>query len=38
MGRLGSAEDIFKTIRFLVEDSSYMTGQNLFVNGGHFMQ
>ena len=37
MGRLGSVEDLFRTVRFLVEDATYITGQNLFVNGGHFM-
>lgn len=37
MGRLGTVEDLFRTVRFLVEDATYITGQNLFVNGGHFM-
>lgn len=38
MGRLGTAEDLFRAVRFLVEEASYITGQNFFVNGGHFMQ
>lgn len=38
MGRLGSAGDVFQTARFLVEEATYITGQNFFVNGGHFIQ
>jgi len=37
MGRLGTPDDMFKMAEFLVENSTYVTGQNLFVNGGHFM-
>jgi acetoacetyl-CoA reductase/3-oxoacyl-[acyl-carrier protein] reductase len=37
-GRLGSPEDIFKTLYFLVNDSSYITGQNLVVDGGFVMR
>jgi NAD(P)-dependent dehydrogenase (short-subunit alcohol dehydrogenase family) len=35
MGRLGTPEDISPTIAFLLsEDSSYITGQNIIVDGG----
>jgi acetoacetyl-CoA reductase/3-oxoacyl-[acyl-carrier protein] reductase len=37
MGRLGTPEDIFKTVNFILHGSEYITGQNFFVNGGHFM-
>jgi acetoacetyl-CoA reductase/3-oxoacyl-[acyl-carrier protein] reductase len=37
MGRLGEPEDICRMIRFLIEESDYITGQNFFVNGGLFM-
>jgi len=37
MGKLGTTDDMFKMVEFLIEDSNYITGQNLFVNGGHFM-
>jgi len=36
--RLGSPEDIFKTLYFLVNDSSYVTGQNFVVDGGLIMR
>jgi len=35
LGRVGKVEDIAKTVTFLCsEDSSYITGQNIFVCGG----
>ena len=37
LGRMGTAEDIFSMAEYLVENSGYITGQNFFVNGGHFM-
>ncbi len=37
-GRLGVPEDIFKAIYFLVNDSSYITGQNIIVDGGYIMR
>ena len=37
MGRLGTAEDVFRVVRFIIEESDYITGQNFFVNGGNFM-
>jgi 3-oxoacyl-[acyl-carrier protein] reductase len=38
MKRLGSAEDIAGAVAFLVsEDSGYITGQVLSVNGGMYM-
>ena len=37
MGRMGTAEDIFSMAEYIVENSGYITGQNFFVNGGHFM-
>ena len=37
MGRLGTADDMFKVIDFIINESDYITGQNFPVNGGHFM-
>ncbi len=37
-GRLGTPEDVFKTLDFLVNGSSYITGQNFMVDGGYFMR
>lgn len=37
MGRLGTTEDVYRVVRFLVKDADYITGQNFFVNGGDFM-
>ncbi len=37
LGRLGEPGDICRMIRFLIEESDYITGQNFFVNGGLFM-
>lgn len=37
LGRLGTPDDICKTVLFLIRDAEYITGQNFFVNGGHFM-
>jgi len=35
--RLGIPEDICKTVNFLINESSYITGQNIFINGGNYM-
>lgn len=37
-GRLGTPEDVFKVIDFLVNNSSYITGQNIMVDGGMMMR
>lgn len=37
-GRLGNPEDIFKSIFFLVNASSYITGQNIVIDGGYLMR
>jgi 3-oxoacyl-[acyl-carrier protein] reductase len=38
MGRLGTPEEVANTIMFLASDlSSYITGQNINVNGGNYM-
>lgn len=37
MGRLGTADDLFRVIDFIISKSDYITGQNFLVNGGHFM-
>ena len=37
LGRLGTAEDVFSMADYIIQNSSYITGQNFFVNGGHFM-
>ena len=34
LGRMGAPEDIAKTIRFLIEDGTYITGQIITVDGG----
>ena len=36
--RLGTPEDIFRAILFLVGESSYITGQNIIVDGGYLMR
>ena len=39
MGKMGDAEDIAKTVRFLAsDDASYITGQTIHVNGGMHME
>ena len=38
MGRLGIPEDIFTTVKFLISESSYITGQNISVDGGYLMR
>jgi NAD(P)-dependent dehydrogenase (short-subunit alcohol dehydrogenase family) len=35
--KLGSPDDIFRMINFIVNESSYITGQNFFVDGGFLM-
>ncbi len=35
--QLGKPGDIFKAVNFLINESSYITGQNLFVNGGSYL-
>lgn len=37
-GRLGTPEDVFNTLDFLVNSSSYITGQNIMVDGGLLMR
>ena len=37
-GRLGTPEDIFKTLYFLVNEASYTTGKNFIVDGGFIMR
>ena len=38
LGRLGETEDVAKVIAFLAsDDSQYMTGQGIDVNGGSYM-
>ncbi len=37
MERLGTPEDIFKMAEFIIETSTYITGQNFLMNGGNFM-
>lgn len=36
-GRLGTPEDVYRMVRFLVEESDFITGQSFFVNGGTYM-
>jgi len=37
MGRLGTTEDVYRVVRFLVRDADYITGQNFLINGGDVM-
>jgi NAD(P)-dependent dehydrogenase (short-subunit alcohol dehydrogenase family) len=37
MQRLGRPEDVYRVVRFLIEEAEYITGQNFFVNGGNYM-
>ena len=38
VGRLGRADDIARTVRFLVaDDADFITGSTISVNGGHHM-
>jgi 3-oxoacyl-[acyl-carrier protein] reductase len=37
LGRLGTTEDVYRVVRFLVKDAEYITGQSFFVNGGQVM-
>ncbi len=38
VGRLGRPEEIAHAVAFLTsEDSSWITGSNLAINGGHYM-
>lgn len=38
LGRLGTPDDVARMVGFLVCDSSYVTGQNLLVDGGMLMR
>jgi acetoacetyl-CoA reductase/3-oxoacyl-[acyl-carrier protein] reductase len=37
-GRLGTPQDVFKALDFLINGSSYITGQNFMVDGGLVMR
>lgn len=37
MERLGTPEDVCRAANFIINESSYMTGQSLFINGGNYM-
>jgi NAD(P)-dependent dehydrogenase (short-subunit alcohol dehydrogenase family) len=36
-GRLGTTDDVFNMIWFIVEGATFVTGHNFFVNGGNYM-
>jgi acetoacetyl-CoA reductase len=38
LGRIGEPREVARTVRFLVEDGDYITGQTINVNGGIYMQ
>ncbi len=38
LGALGTPEDIFRMVDFLVNESTYITGQNFLVDGGKLMR
>lgn len=35
--RIGTPEDIFKVAYFIINEDTYINGQNIFVNGGDYM-
>ena len=35
--RLGTPSDVFALVDFIVNESTYITGQNFFVNGGNYL-
>ncbi|HEY1405121.1 MAG TPA: SDR family oxidoreductase [Spirochaetota bacterium] len=35
---MGTPDDIFRAAFFLVNDSTYITGQNIIVDGGYLMR
>jgi acetoacetyl-CoA reductase len=37
LGRVGTAHEVARAVRFLIEDGAYITGQTLNINGGIFM-
>jgi acetoacetyl-CoA reductase len=37
LGRIGTAHEVARAVRFLVEDGAYITGQTLNINGGIYM-
>jgi len=37
-GKLGDPDDIFKALDFLINNSSYITGQNFMIDGGFYMR
>lgn len=37
MNRLGAAEEVAKGVLFLVTEGSYITGQQININGGYTM-
>lgn len=37
-GRLGTPEDVFNALDFIVSGSTYMTGQNIIIDGGLLMR
>lgn len=37
MERLGTPEDVCQAANFIISESSYMTGQSFFINGGNYM-
>ncbi len=38
LGRLGTTGDVFRTVNFLVNEATYITGQNFFINGGNYLR
>jgi 3-oxoacyl-[acyl-carrier protein] reductase len=37
MERLGTPEDVCRAANFIINETTYMTGQNFFINGGNYM-
>ena len=35
--RIGTPEDIFKVAYFIINEDTYINGQNIFINGGDYM-
>lgn len=37
MERLGTPNDVFQAVNFIINETTYMTGQSFFINGGNYM-
>jgi 3-oxoacyl-[acyl-carrier protein] reductase len=35
--RMGTPDDIYRVVNFLINEDTYINGQNIFINGGNYM-